>query len=113
MKRMEGFKTAALETPKTMAGLTDQIKEGYTRTSAIATEPLYDYYKEILEDIAELFLNQKTFELNSETVDNIKAFSEHVVNAAKVWVSWVVRLVPLLLPLWKSRYSRRFFSGSY
>lgn len=83
MKRMEGFKTAALETPKTMAGLTDQIKEGYTRTSPIATEPLYDYYKEILEDIAELFLNQKTFELNSETVDNIKAFSEHVVNAAK------------------------------
>lgn len=83
MKRMEGFKTAALETPKTMAGLMDQIKEGYTRTSATGTEPLYDYYKEILEDIAELFLNQKTFELNAETVDSIKAFSEHVVNAAK------------------------------
>lgn len=83
MKRMEGFKRASLETPKTMAGLMDQIKEGYTRTAAIGTEPLYEYYKEILADIAELFLNQETFELNSETVENIRDFSEHIVNAAK------------------------------
>lgn len=113
MKRMEGFKTAALETPKTMAGLTDQIKEGYTRTSAIATEPLYDYYKEILEDIAELFLNQKTFELNSETVDNIKAFSEHVVNAAKGMGELGSAASTIVTPSLEKPVQPQVFSGSY
>lgn len=83
MKRMEGFKRASLETPKTMAGLIDQIKEGYTRTAADGTAEIYSYYKEVLGNIANLFLNQETFELNSNTVENIRGFSEHVVNAAK------------------------------
>ena len=83
MKRMEGFKRASLETPKTMAGLIDQIKEGYTRTAADGTAEIYSYYKEVLGNIANLFLNQETFELNSNTVENIRGFSEHVVNAVK------------------------------
>lgn len=83
MKRMEGFKTAARETPKTMAGLGDQINEGYTRSAATGTEELYNYYKETLAKVADLFLDQQSFELNPNAVSSMAAFSKHVVNAAK------------------------------
>lgn len=68
MKRMEGFKTAARETPKTMAGLMDQISEGYTRSAATGTEEIYNYYKETLAKVANLFLDQQSFELNPNAV---------------------------------------------
>lgn len=83
MKRMEGFKAAALATPKTMAGLMDQIKEGYTRTAADGTAEIYSYYKELLGKVANLFLDQQTFKLDEDLVKNVSAFSSHVVNAAR------------------------------
>lgn len=83
MKRMEGFKAAALATPKTMAGLMDQIKEGYTRTAADGTAEIYSYYKELLGKVANLFLDQETFKLDEDLVKNVSAFSTHVVNAAR------------------------------
>lgn len=83
MKRMEGFKTAARETPKTMAGLMDQISEGYTRSAATGTEEIYNYYKETLAKVANLFLDQQSFELNPNAVSSMADFSKHVVNAAK------------------------------
>lgn len=83
MKRMKGFERLSLETPKTMAGLMDQISEGYTRSAATGTEELYNYYKETLGKVANLFLDQKSFELNPDAVSSMAAFSEHVVNAAK------------------------------
>lgn len=83
MKRMKGFERSSLETPKTMAGLMDQISEGYTRSAATGTEELYNYYKETLGKVANLFLDQKSFELNPDAVSSMAAFSEHVVNAAK------------------------------
>ena len=83
MKRMKGFERSSLETPKTMAGLMDQISEGYTRSAATGTEELYNYYKETLGKVASLFLDQKSFELNPDAVSSMAAFSEHVVNAAK------------------------------
>lgn len=83
MKRMEGFKTAALATPKTMAGLLDQIKEGYTRTAADGTAEIYSYYKELLGKVANLFLDQETFKLDEDLIKNVSAFSTHVVNAAR------------------------------
>ena len=66
-----------------MAGLMDQISEGYTRSAATGTEELYNYYKETLGKVANLFLDQKSFELNPDAVSSMAAFSEHVVNAAK------------------------------
>ena len=83
MKRMEGFKAAALATPKTMAGLMDQIKEGYTRTAADGTAEIYSYYKELLGKVANLFLDQETFKLDEDLIKNVSAFSTHVVNAAR------------------------------
>ena len=82
-KRMKGFERASLETPKTMAGLMDQITEGFTRSAATGTVGIYNAYKDTLGDIANMFLDQKSFELNKETIDGMKAFSDHVINAAK------------------------------
>lgn len=83
MKRMKGFERASLETPKTMAGLMDQITEGFTRSAATGTVGIYNAYKDTLGDVANMFLDQKSFELNKETIDGMKAFSDHVINAAK------------------------------
>lgn len=83
MKRMKGFERASLETPKTMAGLMDQISEGFTRSAATGTVEVYNAYKDMLGDIANLFLDQSSFELNKETIAGMKTFSDHVINAAK------------------------------
>ena len=58
-------------TPKTMAGLLDQIKEGYTRTAADGTAEIYSYYKELLGKVANLFLDQETFKLDEDLIKNV------------------------------------------
>lgn len=83
IRRMEGFKMSARETPKTMAGLLDQIEEGYTRATAAGTEPLYEYYKGVLDRVSDLFLDNQSFQLNQSYIDSVREFSEHAVNAAE------------------------------
>lgn len=83
MKRMKGFERASLETPKTMAGLMDQITEGFTRSAATGTVDIYNAYKDTLGNIANMFLDQESFELNKETINNMKLFSDHIINAGK------------------------------
>lgn len=83
MKRLEGFKMSARETPKTMQGLLDQVAEGYTRSTATGTEPLYEYYKGVLSRVSDLFLDNQSFQLNQSYIDSVREFSEHAVNAAE------------------------------
>lgn len=83
IRRMQGFKMSAREVPKTMAGLLDQIEEGYTRSTATGAEPLYEYYKDVLGRAANLFLDNQSFKLNDSYIEGVREFSEHAVNAAK------------------------------
>lgn len=83
IRRMQGFKMSAREVPKTMAGLLDQIEEGYTRSTATGAEPLYEYYKDVLGRVANLFLDNQSFKLNDSYIEGVREFSEHAVNAAK------------------------------
>lgn len=83
IRRMQGFKMSAREVPKTMAGLLDQIEEGYTRSTATGAEPLYEYYKDVLGRVANLFLDNQSFKLNESYIESVREFSEHAVNAAK------------------------------
>lgn len=83
IRRMQGFKMSAREVPKTMSGLLDQIEEGYTRSTATGAEPLYEYYKDVLGRVANLFLDNQSFKLNESYIEGVREFSEHAVNAAK------------------------------
>lgn len=83
INRMKGFERSARETPKTAAGLYDQIEEGYTRSTATGAEPLYEYYKDVLGRVANLFLDNQSFKLNESYIEGVREFSEHAVNAAK------------------------------
>ena len=79
MKRLQGFEQAALATPKTLAGMQDQLQEGLTRSLAIGLEPVMNEYKEVLQGLNSMILSPETG-INQDFVANIKMASEHVAN---------------------------------
>lgn len=79
MKRLQGFEQAALATPKTLAGMQDQLQEGLTRSLAIGLEPVLNEYKEVLQGLNSMILSPETG-INQDFVANIKMASEHVAN---------------------------------
>lgn len=82
MDRLQGFERASLETPKTLKGLEDQIKEAVTRTGSIGFEPLQNRYKEFLKGISDELLAPDSFELNPDVIATVREFSEEVVQVA-------------------------------
>lgn len=79
MKRLAGFEQAALATPKTLAGMQDQLQEGLPRSLAVGLEPVMNEYKEFLQGLNSMILSPETG-INEQFVDNIKSASDHVVN---------------------------------
>lgn len=79
MKRLAGFEQAALATPKTLAGMQDQLQEGLTRSLAVGLEPVMNEYKEVLQGLNSMILSPETG-INEQFVANIKMASEHVAN---------------------------------
>lgn len=79
MKRLQGFEQAALATPKTLAGMQDQLQEGLTRSLAVGLEPVMNEYKEVLQGLNSMILSPETG-INQDFVANIKMASEHVAN---------------------------------
>lgn len=82
MDRLQGFERASLETPKTLKGLEDQIKEAVTRTGSVGFEPLQNRYKEFLKGISDELLAPDSFELNPDVIATVREFSEEVVQVA-------------------------------
>lgn len=79
MKRLQGFEQAAAATPKTLAGMQDQLQEGLTRSMAVGLEPVMNEYKEVLQGLNSMILSPETG-INQDFVANIKMASEHVAN---------------------------------
>lgn len=79
MKRLQGFEQAAAATPKTLAGMQDQLQEGLTRSLAVGLEPVMNEYKEVLQGLNSMILSPETG-INQDFVANIKMASEHVAN---------------------------------
>ena len=82
MNRLAGFDKAAKETPKTIAGLQDQLKEGMTRAMAAAVKPVQDEYKNTLKEISEVLFD-KNLDISPEVVNNLEAAGQHVANMAQ------------------------------
>ena len=56
MERLQGFERAAKETPKTIAGMEDQLKEGLSRAMSVAVEPVQQKYKELMQQASGCYL---------------------------------------------------------
>ncbi|MBR6636044.1 MAG: hypothetical protein IKK97_01200, partial [Phascolarctobacterium sp.] len=97
MKRIAGFEQAAAATPKTLAGIEDQIKEGTTLGMAKGLEPVFNEYKNVLLDIKGAIIDPD-FGVNEAFVSNIKAASEHAVNMWHGFENVAEVLSPIVVP---------------
>lgn len=97
MKRLEGFEQAAAATPKTLAGIEDQIKEGATLGMAMGLEPILNEYKDVLLDIKGSIIDSD-FGVSDTFVSNIKAASEHAVNMWHGFENVAEVLSPVVVP---------------
>lgn len=97
MERLAGFDKAAKETPKTLAGLQDQLKEGLTRAMAAAVKPVQDEYKKTLQDISGALFD-KNLDISPEVVANLEAAGQHVANMAQDFKSVAATVGPVVAP---------------
>ena len=97
MERLAGFDKAAKETPKTLAGLQDQLKEGLTRAMAAAVKPVQEEYKNTLKEISGVLFD-KNLEISPELVNNLEAAGQHVANMAHDFKSVAATVGPVVAP---------------
>lgn len=97
MKRLEGFEQAAAATPKTLAGLQDQIKEGLTLGMGFGLEPVLNEYKDVLLDIKSSVIGPD-FGVSDTFVGNIRSASEHAVNMWHGFENVAEVLSPIVVP---------------
>lgn len=97
MERLNGFDRAAKETPKTLAGLQDQLKEGLTRAMAGAIKPVQEEYKNTLKEISGVLFDQN-LDISPELVSNLEAAGQHVANMAQDFKSVVATVGPVVAP---------------
>lgn len=97
MERLSGFDRAAKETPKTLAGLQDQLKEGFTRAMATAVKPVQDEYKKSMQEISGVLFD-KNLNISPELVDNLEAAGQHVANMAQDFKSVASFVAPVVVP---------------
>lgn len=82
MERLAGFDQAAKETPKTLAGLQDQLKEGMTRAMAAAVKPVQEEYKNTLREISGVLFDEN-LDISPDVINNLEAAGQHVANMAQ------------------------------
>ena len=97
MERLAGFDKAAKETPKTLAGLQDQLKEGLTRAMATAVKPVQEEYKNTLKEISGVLFDQN-LDISPELVSNLEAAGQHVANMAQDFKSVAATVGPVVAP---------------
>lgn len=97
MERLAGFDKAAKETPKTLAGLQDQLKEGLTRAMATAVKPVQEEYKNTLKEISGVLFDQN-LDISPEVVANLEAAGQHVANMAQDFKSVAATVGPVVAP---------------
>lgn len=97
MERLAGFDQAAKETPKTLAGLQDQLKEGITRAMAAAVKPVQEEYKNTLREISGVLFDEN-LEISPDVINNLEAAGQHVANMAQDFKSVASVVAPVVEP---------------
>lgn len=97
MERLQGFERAAKETPKTIAGMEDQLKEGLTRAMGVAIEPVQQKYKELMQQASGALFNSD-LSINEDLTENLQAAGEHIANMVDDFKAVADIVAPVVVP---------------
>ena len=97
MERLKGFERAAQETPKTIAGMEDQLKEGFSKAMSIAVEPVQEKYKELMQQTSGLLFTDN-LGINEDLTNKLQTAGQHVANMVEDFRSMGEIVAPVVVP---------------
>ena len=97
MERLKGFERAAQETPNTIAGMEDQLKEGFSKAMSIAVKPVQEKYKELMQQTSGLLFTDN-LGINEDLTNKLQAAGRHVANMVEDFKSMGEIVAPVVVP---------------
>lgn len=97
MERLKGFERAAQETPKTIAGMEDQLKEGFSKAMSIAVKPVQEKYKELMQQASGVLFNSD-LSINEDLAKNLQTAGEHIANMVDDFKAMADIIAPVVVP---------------
>lgn len=97
MERLKGFERAAQETPKTIAGMEDQLKEGLSKAMSIAMEPVQEKYKELMQQTSGLLFTDN-LGINEDLTNKLQTAGEHIANMVDDFKAMAQIIAPVVVP---------------
>ena len=97
MERLQGFERAAKETPKTITGMEDQLKEGLSRAMSVAVEPVQQKYKELMQQALGVLFNSD-LSINEDLAKNLQTAGEHIANMVDDFKAMADIVAPVVVP---------------
>lgn len=97
MERLKGFERAAQETPNTIAGMEDQLKEGFSKAMSIAVKPVQEKYKELMQQTSGLLFTDN-LGINEDLTNKLQTAGQHVANMVEDFKSMGEIIAPIVVP---------------
>lgn len=97
IERLQGFERAAKETPKTIAGMEDQLKEGLSRAMSVAVKPVQQKYKELMQQASGVLFNSD-LSINEDLAKNLQTAGEHIANMVDDFKAMADIVAPVVVP---------------
>lgn len=97
MERLKGFERAAQETPNTIAGMEDQLKEGFSKAMSIAVKPVQEKYKELMQQTSGLLFTDN-LGINEDLTNKLQTAGEHIANMVDDFKAMADIVAPVVVP---------------
>ena len=97
MERLKGFERAAQETPNTIAGMEDQLKEGLSKAMSIAVEPVQEKYKELMQQMSGSIFTDD-LGINEDLANKLQTAGEHIANMVDDFKAVADIVAPVVVP---------------
>lgn len=97
MERLKGFERAAQETPNTIAGMEDQLKEGLSKAMSIAVEPVQEKYKELMQQVSGSIFTDN-MGIDEGLTNKLQAAGQHVANMVEDFKAMAQIIAPVVVP---------------
>lgn len=97
MERLKGFERAAQETPNTIAGMEDQLKEGLSKAMSIAVEPVQEKYKELMQQMSGSIFTDD-LGINEDLANKLQTAGQHVANMVDDFKAVADIVAPVVVP---------------
>ena len=97
MERLKGFERAAQETPNTIAGMEDQLKEGLSKAMSIAVEPVQEKYKELMQQVSGSIFTDN-MGIDEGLTNKLQTAGEHIANMVDDFKAMAQIIAPVVVP---------------